>query len=296
MNKCAVLLLALGLLAGCGPGGAPVDAPAATGSGRVGNASTHTATAPDGVTIHYDDLGAGETALVFVHGWNCDRSYWSGQLAHFAQSHRVVNVDLAGHGDSGQDRTEWTMPAFGGDVSAVVHALDLRKVVLIGHSMGGKVIVEAARQLGDRVAGVVGVDTFHNGGRETPEARREEVFREMARDYAGFIGNFVDLTFVEQSDPAIREFVKADMAAAPYSSAVGARRASGGYDATPAVASLDVPLILINSDFLPTDTAHLEANAKQFRHLEMSGVGHFVMLEDPETFNSLLAAALADIT
>ena len=287
MSRRAALLLAAGLLAGC----APVETPP-----PAGGAPENAVTAPDGVSIRYDDLGAGDPALVFVHGWNCDRSYWSGQLEHFARSHRVVNVDLAGHGDSGLDRTEWTMQAFGEDVSAVVAALDLQNVVLVGHSMGGKVIVEAARQLGGRVAGVVGVDTFHSGGRETPRARQDEVFGQLAEDYAGFMANFVDRTFVEQSDPAIVEWVKADMSAAPYASAVGARQASGSYDATPAVASLDAPLVLINSDFLPTDVAHLEASAKKFLYLEMSGVGHFVMLEDPETFNALLSAVLADIT
>lgn len=291
MNRRAALLLALGLLAGC----APVETPPPAGD-APSDASAHVVLSADGVSIHYDDLGAGDPALVFVHGWNCDRSYWSEQLEHFAQAHRVVNVDLAGHGDSGLNRTEWTMQAFGEDVSAVVTALDLQNVVLVGHSMGGKVIVEAARQLGDRVIAAVGVDTFHNGGRETPQVRQDEVFGQLADDYAGFIGNFVDRTFVEQSDPAIVEWVKADMSAAPYVSAVGARQASGSYDATPAVASLDVPLVLINSDFLPTDLAHLEANAKQFLYLEMSGVGHFLMLEDPDTFNALLSAVLADIT
>ena len=286
----------MALLAGCRPAGETVESAPGAAANAIVAASGHTVFSTDGVTIHYDDLGAGEPALVFVHGWNCDRSYWSGQLEHFARSHRVVNVDLAGHGDSGQDRTDWTMQAFGEDVSAVVTALGLRNVVLVGHSMGGKVIVEAARQLGDRVVAVVGVDTFHNGGRETPRDRREEVFGQLADNYAGFIATFVDRTFVEQSDPAIREWVKTDMSAAPYASAVGARRASGSYDATPVIAALDVPLILINSDFLPTDTAHLEANAKHLEYREMSGVGHFVMLEDPDTFNALLSAALADIT
>ena len=284
------------LLVGCQPAGDPAEpAPAATGDAVV-DASAPTVLSTDGVRIHYDDLGAGEPALVFVHGWSCDRSYWSGQIEHFAQSRRVVNIDLAGHGDSGLDRTVWTMQAFGEDVSAVVNALDLHNIVLVGHSMGGKVVVEAARQLGDRVIGVVGVDTFHGGGRETPREQQEEVFEQLAEDQAGFIATFVDRTFVEQSDPAIKEWVKADMAAAPYASAIGARQASGNYDATPAVASLDVPFVLINSDFLPTDVGHLEANAKQFRYLEMSDVGHFLMMEDPETFNTLLGVVLEDIT
>lgn len=295
MNRRVALLLALGLLAGCAPGGAPAEAPAPA-TEAANNAGAQSILSADGVSIHYDDVGAGDPALVFVHGWNCDRSYWSGQLDHFARTHRVVNVDLAGHGDSGLNRGEWTMRAFGEDVSSVVTALDLQNVVLIGHSMGGKVIVEAARQLGGRVAGVVGVDTFHGGGRETPQARQDEVFGQLAEDYPGFMQNFVDRTFVEQSDPAIRNWVMADMSAAPYASAVGARQASGSYDATPVIASLDVPLVLINSDFLPTDTAHLQANVKDFRYREMSGVGHFVMLEDPATFNALLAQVLADIT
>ena len=293
MTRSAILAAAIALFAACQPGGEPVESAA---SDAVGVASVNLVVAPDGVTIHYDDQGEGELSLIFVHGWNCDRNYWSEQKGYFAQSHRVVTIDLAGHGDSGQNRTDWTMQAFGEDVVAVVATLDLQKVVLVGHSMGGKVVVEAAGQLAGRVVAVVGVDTFHNGGRETPRARREEVFEEMADDYAGFMRRFVDLTFVEQSDPAIRDFVMADMSAAPYAAAVGARQASGSYDATPAIASLDVPLILISSDFLPTDIAHLEASAKTFRYREMTGVGHFIMLEDPQTFNLHLADALADIT
>src|SRR5918994_764401 len=91
-------------------------------------------------------------ALVFVHGWSCDRSYWSRQLPHFAGRHNVVAIDLAGHGESGVGRQAWTMPAFGDDVVAAVEQLGLESTVLIGHSMGGDVIVDAALKLPDRVA------------------------------------------------------------------------------------------------------------------------------------------------
>ncbi|WP_446830130.1 alpha/beta fold hydrolase [Candidatus Foliamicus sp.] len=259
-------------------------------------ASADVVSAPDGVAIHYDVQGEGDLTLVFVHGWNCDRGYWAAQRDFFARSHRVVTVDLAGHGDSGQNRGNWTMQAFGQDVAAVVTALELRRVVLIGHSMGGKVVVEAARQLGSRVAAVVGVDTFHNGGRATPQLQSERVRQGLAGDYEGFIAELVARMFVPQSDPAIREWVTADMMAAPYAAAVGAREASGNYDATPAIALLEVPLILISSDYLPTDLAHLQAHATVFRYVEMSDVGHFVMLEDPAAFNAHLGSVLTDIT
>ena len=100
------------------------------------NVQSHIAISVDGVPIHYDVQGNGATALVFVHGWCCDRHYWDRQVSHFPH-YTVATLDLAGHGESGRDRTRWTMPAFGQDVVAVVEQLGLEQVVLIGHSMGG---------------------------------------------------------------------------------------------------------------------------------------------------------------
>jgi pimeloyl-ACP methyl ester carboxylesterase len=101
------------------------------------HAHSHIALSADGVPIHYDVQGTGALALVFVHGWCCDRHSWDRQVDAFAPSYTVVRLDLAGHGASGQARTQWTMAAFGQDVVAVVEQLRLVQVVLIGHSMGG---------------------------------------------------------------------------------------------------------------------------------------------------------------
>src|SRR5687767_1979210 len=115
-----------------------------------------TVKAPDGVDIRYEVAGSGEPALVFVHGWSCDRTYWRPQIEHFSKSRRVVTLDLGGHGASSLGRKDWTMEAFAGDVRAVVEGLGLKRVVLVGHSMGGPVSLEAARMMPDRVAAVVG--------------------------------------------------------------------------------------------------------------------------------------------
>ena len=73
---------------------------------------------------------------------------------------KVVSIDLAGHGESGLERKSWTIEAFGGDVAAVVKKLGLKRVILIGHSMGGDVIAEAARQLPGQTVGLIMVDTY----------------------------------------------------------------------------------------------------------------------------------------
>lgn len=95
------------------------------------------------MAIAYQVVGSGKPALLFVHGWYCDQSYRNAQVNHFAPQYKVVTIDLAGHGKSGLDRKTWTMEAFGDDVMAVVKELDLDRVVLIGHSIGGHVIAWA---------------------------------------------------------------------------------------------------------------------------------------------------------
>ncbi len=120
----------------------------------------------DGVLISYEVTGIGDSTLVFVHGWCCDKSYWKLQVPHFARKHRVVTIDLAGHGESGLERDKCTMAAFGEDVAAVVNPLAIERVVLIGHSMGGHVILEAAKHIPKSVLGIVGVDTFDDVNRK----------------------------------------------------------------------------------------------------------------------------------
>ena len=94
----------------CGAAPEPVaDAPQpiAESTGGAGNA-----TAADGVPIAFTETGEGSPSLVFIHGWMCDQTYWSEQIAAFSEGHTVVTIDLAGHGDSGMDRVGWPLMAY----------------------------------------------------------------------------------------------------------------------------------------------------------------------------------------
>jgi len=255
-----------------------------------------TVKSPDGVEVRYETAGSGEPVLVFVHGWSCDRSYWRAQTDHFAASHRVVAVDLGGHGESGLGRKDWTMNAFGGDVRAVVEALGLRKVVLVGHSMGGHVIAEAAQIMPDRVAALVLVDTFTDVDSRVSAEQLESFLAPMRADFRGTTEAWVRRRlFVGRSDPKLVAWIARDMAAGPAAVGLSAMVNIRRYDEGAALAALKVPVRLINADLFSTN---LEAARRRKPNVSLAvipGVGHFPMMESPDEFNRLLARAVNEL-
>lgn len=247
----------------------------------------------DRVSIAYEVHGSGDPALVFVHGWACDRGSWAEQIGPLSRTHRLVAIDLAGHGESGRERTEWTIAAFGADVAAVVKALELERVVLIGHSMGGDVIVEAARRLPGRVAGLVWVDTYTKiGAPRTPEQVRT-FLAPFRANFAERARLFVRVMFLPGSDAELVERVAADMSAAPPPIAIATLKSAVTYDREipGALRELGLPVIAINPDNRATDIDNLKSHGVDV--VIMRGVGHFPMMEDPEAFNILLKETIA---
>jgi pimeloyl-ACP methyl ester carboxylesterase len=253
---------------------------------------SQTVTSKDGVKIAYSVQGQGEPALVFVHGWSCDKSYWSAQVKPFSYRFKVVTLDLAGHGQSGATRKDYTIKSYGADVAAVVNKLGLKKVVLIGHSMGGDVIAEAARSLPGKVAGLVMVDSY----KEFKNRSREEVDKMMERfqgdDFKDQVKTFVKALFVDKSNPALVEKVSNDMASAPKNIAVSSLQSSLDHnrEMPRLLQELKLPVFAINADTPPTDMNSMKLYDVQV--LTMSGVGHFLMMENPEGFNKILNRAL----
>src|SRR5437764_14509369 len=144
-----------------------------------------TVRADDGVNLVCEVRGQGDTALVFLHGWCGDRAYWKHQADAFAADYRVVTLDQAGHGESGKDRKAWTAGGLAGDVEAVVKALGLRRVILVGHSMGGQVALLAAKRMPETVVAVIGVDTLQNAEVEPPEEGRKKFMEAFEKDFKG---------------------------------------------------------------------------------------------------------------
>jgi len=104
-----------------------------------------TITVKDGTTIYYKDWGNGPV-VTFSHGWPLNSDAWDGQLHFLAQNgFRVVAHDRRGHGRSSQAWSGNDMDGYADDLAAVIEALDLKDVTLVGHSTGGG---EVARYIG----------------------------------------------------------------------------------------------------------------------------------------------------
>ena len=252
--------------------------------------------ASDGVELAYDVHGRSSAAtVVLVHGWAGNRSYWAAQVDALSGRYQVVTLDLGGHGESGVGRADWTLPAFGDDVVAVIDAVAPEQVILVGHSMGGDAVVHAAHQLGDRVLGLVWVDAFRSLGHETPSSPEQVAAFEapFRGDFPAAVEGFARSLFPATADPALVDRVVADMAAKPWDATQGSigRALNREPSLLAALAEISAPVVAINPDIGPTDVESLQAHGVEPTVLD--GVGHFLMLEDPARFNALLLDAVA---
>jgi len=253
-------------------------------------------TSSDGVRIHYETTGKGRPALVLVHCWTCDSGFWQDQVGRLARSRQVVTLDLAGHGRSGRTRKDYTMEAFGEDVKAVADELKLDRIVLVGHSMGGAVILEATRRLGGRVVGLVPIDTLLDVEQASDPKETDAVMARMLADYKGQTTAFIrQYLFAPTTPPAVADRILTRTTTFPPEIAISALRNNWNYKAAPAFDAVKVPIVAVNGDRFPTNFDANRRHAPQFDALIMKGVGHYPMLEDPARFGDLLDEALRKV-
>ncbi|MDY6906405.1 MAG: alpha/beta hydrolase [Thermodesulfobacteriota bacterium] len=254
----------------------------------------------DGTPIAYEVFGTGEPALVFVHGWSCDARYWRKQIPVFSKNHKVVTMDLAGHGHSGSGRERYTMRAFGEDVRAVTLAAGSNQVILVGHSMGGSVIAEAARLMPKRVIGLIGVDTLENIEHPMTEEDLNQMASPLEKDFPAGVHAFVDGMISKKTDPDLRSWVLADMASAPPDVAVSAFREMATQYITGAAASIfetiKVPVISLNGDLWPVNYEANRRHMMSYDAIVLNDADHFLMMNRADEFNRALANAIATIT
>jgi len=206
----------------------------------------HTAISSDGEQIVYEADGLGDTTLLFIHGWSCNRSHWQFQIPEFSADYRVISVDLAGHGESGKERKDWSLSRFADDVLAVLDQEQGASVVLVGDSMGGGVMLHAGEKLGDRLLGFVGADTLRGNVALSADVSLTERLAGLKKEYERTAVEWFTGMFTQQTPDSLKQIVMDALLATPAHVGIGALE--GSLQTRPMlglVSSLQVPATTI---------------------------------------------------
>jgi pimeloyl-ACP methyl ester carboxylesterase len=257
-----------------------------------------TAATVEDAKIHSSSVGSGPT-IVFVHGWTCDSSSWAAQVPAFAKNHRVITLDLPGHGQSESPKDgKLSMDLFARAVEAVraEAGAGAERIVLVGHSMGAPVIRQYAHLYPEHVAGLVAVD----GPLDVRPFAAANLPAGVPPPMTGPEGlkareGMIHSMFIPETPAALQDHILKMMLAAPEATAVGAMNAM--FD--PAIRWTDVvksPALTVYAGTAnvpdPAATKELYPNHDAS---QVKGTGHFLMMEKPDEFNRLLAGFLAKI-
>jgi pimeloyl-ACP methyl ester carboxylesterase len=247
----------------------------------------------DGAKIHYTEYGRGENALVFVHGWSCDETFWAGQAPVLGAKFHVITIDLPGHGQSEKPQIAYTMDLYARAIDAVLRDAKVQAATLIGHSNGTLVIRQFYRKFPEKTRALVIVD---GGLRPLGDKAMMEKFvaRLKAPNYEENTGKLIDSMTSPIQDAALRERIKTTMMRTPQ------YVAASEFDSTldPALwkpDKINVPVLMILAK-QPAWSAEYEQFVRgivpDLDYQVWEGVSHFLMMERPEQFNSAVVAFL----
>ena len=256
------------------------------------NQNLSTVQSADGSLISYGVRGEGDTTLVLIHCWTCNHQFWQPQIDYFSQDYKVVWLDLAGHGESSSQRQQYTMSAFGNDVASVVNQIDADRVILVGHSMGGPVAIEAAKQLGDKVIGIVGVDTFYTGFNYPQSEEKIEAFlAPFKQDFASASEQLSRSMFVPSTSKTVVDEIVTQMKKDNPEMGVSALHEIFRWNAENASSDLkQFADKLDNINAAPTGNETPQHESV----ILIPEVGHFVAQVKPDEFNQALEKIITE--
>lgn len=246
--------------------------------------------------VHATLAGDCSPSLLFIHGWSCQRSYWQPQLDYFKKQNTVLALDLPGHGDS-PGNNNGSITGFAQDTVTAISEL-ATPVIIIGHSMGGAVALEAARQLTElgeayKLAGVVLVDTFLINYGELSSNEIDALYQPFETQFSDAMHNLVENCCVDSTPEILKTRLQTEMSAAQPEHALPVWRSLLNWQPDAAFAVIQAPIHAINCPLIADSTR--QRLCKYMTETVIADTGHFLQMERPDAFNQMLEQAISVI-
>jgi pimeloyl-ACP methyl ester carboxylesterase len=243
----------------------------------------------DGVGLAYDEMGAGDPPLLFVHGLACNRGFWPSQLSHFSAHHRVIAIDLRGHGGSDAPPQRYTMQGFADDLAWMSDRLGAERPVLVGHSLGGLVAIELAAAAPKRLRAAVLIDSVLLPPGDRAGAVHRLVAGLRGPDPAGTLGGYYGTFFQPYSDPQLVSSVLEQVVrTAPHVTSSVFEEALTNWSDAQALERSGAPLLYVDAGTPNADLAHAVRLKPGLMLARTIGSGHFSPLEVPDQVNAAI--------
>ena len=264
---------------------------------------------PESVMNHIRE-GAGNPPIVFVHGYLCELDNWRHQVDCFKSTNTVLACDLRGLGKTPLGDGEMSIEQMGQDVADLMVAHDLSNAVLVGHSMGCRIIMEACRRATERVGGLVLVDGSRGGQNRSPDQAK---FDKQIADigFHAFVEALFEGMFFDEQ-PDWKDAALASVFAVPEEIGKPLYRNLIAWDAEqldPALGEIDVPVLILQSTYMNLERKRQMLSANETspyqdliaeRLTDVRSVtipaGHFTMIEKPVETNDEIARFVSGLS
>ncbi len=238
----------------------------------------------DGVKLAYAEAGAGDRSILLVHGMQCNHTHMLPQLEHFSRTHRVVAIDMRGHGESDKPHSSYSNQEFNDDLVFLIRELGLNRPVAMGHSFGGSNLLHLEAAQPGFLGGLV---IFDSGIRTLASKVGElgvvgELTQAQRRKFLG------DRLFGRDDPAELKERILDDMLAVPDHVASAMRQTVLGFDGGAAARQVKIPSLFLLADKPFTVAETLASLGDNWRIGQVVGAGHFIQTIAPAQVNAMI--------
>lgn len=240
-----------------------------------------------GSTLRCYEWGSGEPHLLFIHGLAGSHRQFAAQIECFAPRHRVVAVDLRGHGASEGPVEAPAIPTYAADTAAICEAIGLDSPVIVAHSMGGHVAGQLASDFPGHLSAVVFLDSSLVFAHDRLDSVRALVTALHGPHFQDAIRGFAEGLFAATDNPQTKDQILSDFCSLSQDVLAASAADVAQWKATDVLANCQAPTLYIGARDHP-ELAAVRDVLPTMEYGQVVGSGHFIHLEAADQVNSMI--------